>query len=48
MGTSKSDLFAEIDSHERLWGQTWVQDSIYKLPWESYSDFKNIIGYKYR
>ena len=45
-GITDDDLFAEISTHERLWGHTWLQDSAYKVPAKSYSNFRDLMGYK--
>ena len=29
-GNAKSDLVVRIERHERLWGQIWLQDPIYR------------------
>ena len=38
------ELFAEIDTYERLWGNTWLEHWNPKHP-ESYELFKEQVGY---
>ncbi len=45
-GKDKEEIEQHIERHERLWGQTWHQDPVYKKPAESFKKFKDIIGYK--
>ena len=40
----KSELFAEIDNYERLWGNTWLEHWNPKRP-ESFELFKEQVGY---
>lgn len=40
----KSDLFAAIDTYERLWGNTWLEGWSPVYP-DSYDKFKSEVGY---
>ncbi len=48
LGISKEDLFKLINSHERLRGNTWLQDPVFEKAANSYSEFKKNVGFKYK
>tara|TARA_R110002073_G_scaffold191065_2_gene349749 strand:- start:597 stop:845 length:249 start_codon:yes stop_codon:yes gene_type:complete len=39
LGAPKTEIFEEIDTNERLWGNTWLQDPVYKKSANSYKKF---------
>lgn len=41
----RNELFEEIDTNERLWGNTWLQDPVAKKSENSYKKFKEKAGY---
>ena len=44
-GADKSKIEQHIKDHERLWGQTWPRDPVYKKPRESFENIKKLTGY---
>ena len=44
LSAPESELFAEIDTYERLWGNTWLECWSPAHP-ESYELFKQQVGY---
>ena len=40
-GAKASDIDTAVERHERLWGQTWLQDDVFKKPADAFSAFKD-------
>lgn len=40
-GNSKKEIQRRLDQHERLWGQTWLQDEVYKPAAEAWTLIKH-------
>ena len=40
LGANKNRVLELIKDHERLWGNTWLQDPIYERASKSYNAFK--------
>jgi len=39
-GSVKETIKKEIESHERLWGNTWLVDDVYKVPHDAWQKVK--------
>jgi hypothetical protein len=42
-GADRKEIQKRIEQHERLWGHTWLQDSVYKKPRESFDKIKELL-----
>ena len=46
LGANKARIVELINGHERLWGNTWLQDPVYERASKTYQEFKQkyVIG----
>ena len=43
LNANREQLLGEVNTHDRLWDQTWLQDPLFEKAAKSYSTFKKLV-----